>query len=159
MTGRVHRINVSDGGVPKARVAGAAVRIGGLEGDRQGDLRSHGGPERAVSLLGLEVIERLAGEGHPIVPGSTGENLTIAGLDWSLVAPGVRLVLECGVVLEVSSYCSPCTKIAASFRDGDSGRISQKRHAGESRVYARVVMEGLVREGEGLEVVAAGAAP
>ena len=139
MIGRVHRINVSDGGVPKTRVTEAPARAEGLGGDRQGDLRYHGGPERAVSLFGLEVIERLAGEGHPIVPGSTGENLTIAGLDWSLVTPGARLVLEGGVVLEITSYCSPCAKIAASFRDGDSGRISQKLHAGESRVYARVV--------------------
>lgn len=131
------------------------MRVEGLSGDRQGDLRYHGGPERAVSLLGLEVIERLVGEGHPIVPGSTGENLTVAGLDWSLVIPGARLVLEGGVVLQITSYCSPCSKIAASFRDGDRGRLSQKRHGGESRVYARVVTEGLAREGEGVELVGA----
>ncbi len=156
MTGQVHRINVSDGGVPKTRVAEARVLIGGLANDRQGDPRYHGGPERAVSLFSLEVIGRLAGDGHPIGPGTTGENLTIAGLSWSLVSPGARLVLERGVVLEITSYCSPCSKIAASFQDGDSGRICQKRHAGESRVYARVVREGLVREGEGVELVEAG---
>ena len=88
---------------------------------------------------------------------ATGENLTIAGLDWSLVSPGARLGFECGVVLEITSYCSPCSKIAGSFQDGDSGRISQKRHEGESRVYARVVREGLVREGEGVELFEAGA--
>lgn len=148
MTGQVHRVNVSNGGVPKTSVASASVTTGGLEGDRQDDLRYHGGATRAVSLFSLEVIERLRAEGHPIEPGSTGENLTLTGLDWTLVAPASRLTFEGGVVLEVLSFCTPCGTIRGSFSNADSRRISQKLHPGDSRVYAKVLVEGVVREGE-----------
>jgi MOSC domain-containing protein YiiM len=152
-SGRVHALNVSGGGVPKRPVPEAVVTATGLRGDVQADLRYHGGPQRAVSLYSLEVIDRLRAEGHPIVPGSAGENVTVAGLDWSLVVPGARLELEGGVVLEVASYCVPCGKIRPSFAGGAIHRINQEDHPGESRVYARVVAEGTVREGEGVRVV------
>lgn len=153
--GRVHRLNVSRGGVPKTPVAEARVTREGIAGDVQGDRRYHGGPERAVSLFSLDVIERLRGEGHPIVPGSAGENVTVAGLDWSRVAPGTRLLFAGGVVLEVVSYCVPCGKIRASFAGGAIERIRQEDHPGESRVYARVAEEGTLREGEPVRLEAA----
>jgi MOSC domain-containing protein YiiM len=81
MRGRVARLNVSDGGVPKLPVAEARLTPTGLVGDRQRFPLIHGGPDRALSLFSLEIIERLRAEGHPIEPGSTGENLTVAGLD------------------------------------------------------------------------------
>lgn len=150
--GRVHRLNVSRGGVPKTPVAEARVTKDGIAGDVQGDLRYHGGPERAVSLFSLDVIARLRDEAHPIVPGSSGENVTVEGLDWSRVVPGARLAFAGGVVLEVASYCVPCGKIGASFADGKVHRINQEDHPGESRVYARVVAEGVLREGEAVRL-------
>ena len=93
-SGRVVGLHVSDGGVPKHAVARAVVRPGGIEGDRQRDLRYHGGPERAVSLFSREVMDRLRAEGHPIAPGTTGENVLLAGLDWRHVQPGARLRFE-----------------------------------------------------------------
>ncbi len=150
--GRVHSLNVSGGGVPKRPLPEAYVTKDGLSGDVQGDLRYHGGPERAVSLFSLDVIGRLRAEGHPVLPGSAGENVTISGVDWSLVVPGARLEFEGGVVLEVSSYCVPCGKIRASFADGKVHRINQEDHPGESRVYARVVFEGTMREGEAVRL-------
>jgi MOSC domain-containing protein YiiM len=129
------------------------VTRGGLEGDRQEDLEHHGGPERAVCVFPMEVIERLRAEGHPIEPGWVGENLTVEGLDWERVAPGARLELERGVVLEVASYTVPCRTIAGAFAGGESTRISPTLHPGESRVYCRVVREGEVSEGERVRVV------
>jgi len=155
LTGRIVRINVSDGGVPKLETERARVTIGGVEGDRQHDLEHHGGPERAVSVFALEIIEGLCAEGHPIGPGTAGENLTVEGLAWDRVVPGTRLVLDGGVELEVASYAAPCKTIAGSFIGGDSKRISQKLHAGESRVYCRVVREGEVRAGERVILVGA----
>ncbi|MDE3050208.1 MAG: MOSC domain-containing protein, partial [Nitrospirota bacterium] len=87
----VHQINVSDGGVPKRPVREARVTERGLEGDRQRNLKVHGGPDRAVCLFSLELLERLQDEGHPIDAGSSGENLTLAGLEWELIRPGVVL--------------------------------------------------------------------
>ncbi|MDJ0522607.1 MAG: MOSC domain-containing protein [Planctomycetota bacterium] len=146
--GTIHRINVSDGGVPKLPVAEAEVGVEGLSTDRQAHPRFHGGPERAVCLLGLDAIERLQAEGHPIQPGTTGENVTVAGLDWSDVVPGVRLAFAEGVELEVLSYASPCAAIRASFEDGRFKRMLADQHPGESRVYARVLEPGTLRVGE-----------
>jgi MOSC domain-containing protein YiiM len=151
--GRVFQINLSDGGVPKLPVAEARVTANGIAGDRQKHTVFHGGPERAVSLFSLEVIERLRAEGHPVGPGSTGENVTVAGVDWRLLAPGSRLALGDEVVLEITSYAAPCGSIRASFAGGRFKRISQKVNPGESRLYARVLREGRVRAGDAARVL------
>jgi MOSC domain-containing protein YiiM len=153
MTGRVHQISVSGGGVPKLAVPEARISVNGLVGDRQKNTKHHGGPERAVCLFSLEVIERLRAEGHPIVPGAAGENLTIEGLDWALLSPGARVELGTGPRLEIASYTQPCRTIRAAFEDGGFKRIAQALHPGESRVYARVLREGVVRAGEPCRVV------
>ena len=145
--GFLHSINVSDGGVPKLPRPWAQVRVDGVEGDRQEDRRYHGGPDRAVSLFSLDLIEALQGEGHPIVPGSIGENLTLHGIEWTDVRPDARIEIG-DVLLEVTRAASPCHTIAASFHDGVFTRVSQKVHPGWSRFYARVLREGLVSTGD-----------
>jgi MOSC domain-containing protein YiiM len=139
------------GGVPKNRVEQALLKSEGVEGDKQRDKRFHGGPERAVCMFSYERIQELQAEGHPIDCGTTGENLTVAGLNWDEIIPGVRLQIN-DIALEIVSYTSPCYKIAASFTDGEFVRISQKVHPGWSRVYARVLQEGVVREGDEVEL-------
>jgi MOSC domain-containing protein YiiM len=146
--GRIVQINVSPGGVPKRPVEAAEVTASGVAGDAQRNLRYHGGSERAVCLFALETIRTLQAEGHPIEPGHIGENLTLEGIDWTAVTPGVRLLLGEDVLLEVTRYTSPCMNIRASFRGGGYARVSQKQHPGASRVYARVVRTGTVRRGD-----------
>src|SRR6185295_16147618 len=141
---RVHSINVSDGGVPKLPRETCAVRRGGLEGDRQRDLENHGGSDRAVSLYSMERIEALRAEGHPIAPGTIGENLTLAGLPWNEIRPGTRIAVG-EVELELASYAAPCQIIAGSFSDGRVVRVSEKVNPGWSRFYARVLKEGTLR--------------
>ena len=145
--GVLHSINVSNGGVPKIARDACVVRPTGLQGDRQGDLRYHGGPARAVSLFSLDLMRALQSEGHPIEPGSIGENLTVGGVAWTSLAPGS--IVEVGeVFLEITSYAHPCQKIAGAFLDRDVARVSQKVHPGWSRLYARVVKEGSIRVGD-----------
>jgi MOSC domain-containing protein YiiM len=148
MNGRIFQLNCSDGGVPKLAVREAFLTPTGLEGDRQRDLRFHGGPERALCLYTLERILELQSEGHPIFPGSIGENVTVVGLDWGLVEPGARLALGDEVLVEISDYAGPCKNIKASFRGGDFKRISQKLRPGHSRLYARVIQTGRLAVGQ-----------
>ncbi|MDC0717167.1 MOSC domain-containing protein [Nannocystis bainbridge] len=134
------------GGVPKFAVGLALVTVSGVAGDRQLDLRYHGGPDRAVCLFARERIDALIAEGHPIAPGTTGENLTIAGIDWARLGAGDRLVVGDDVLLEITGPAPPCSTIAGSFTRGEFKRISDKLHPGWSRLYARVLREGVVRE-------------
>lgn len=144
--GTVHSITVSDGGVPKVTRPSAMVTSHGVEGDRQDDLRYHGGPDRAVCLYSWDRIRQLQTEGHPIFEGSIGENLALEGLDWSAIVPGVRLQIG-DVLLEITDAATPCRNIAGSFQ-GPFSRVSQKSHPGWSRWYARVITEGRVTVGD-----------
>jgi MOSC domain-containing protein YiiM len=152
LTGSVASINLSPGGVPKRRVNDAKVSRSGLDKDAQDDTIHHGGPERAVCLYSLERIRSLQSEGHPIEPGTAGENVTVEGIDWDLVVPGTRVRVGDEVLLEIASFTNPCKTIKASFIDGKFIRIAQKLHPGWSRVYARVLSEGSIRSGDPVEV-------
>ena len=152
--GRLHQLNVSDGGVPKLPVEAARITIYGVEGDRQASETVHGGPHRAVSILGIEAIRRVAAEGHPIGPGTTGENLTTEGFDVSTLPVGTRLVIGDEVVLEISQPTNPCRTIRHSFADLRFGRLAMTAHPADSRMYARVLREGTVRMGDPIRIEA-----
>lgn len=152
MAGRVHQINVSPGGVPKLPVPRAKLTAGGVEGDSQANRELHGGPDKAVCLYSLEVIEALRAEGHSIFAGAAGENLTLEGIDWDRVVPGVHLRIG-PVLLEVTAPTNPCQKNARWFVDGHFGRMHQGRHPGWSRMYARVLEEGSVTAGDPAEIL------
>ena len=157
-SGRIAQLSVSPGGVPKRPVPEARVTALGLEGDAHRDMEHHGGPERAVCLFSLQRIEALRAEGHPIAPGAIGENVTVEGLDWSRVGPGSRLHLGAEVVVEVTRFTTPCMNIARAFQGGNIGRVSEKRHPGDSRVYARVLQTGTIRAGDAVRLVPSPAA-
>lgn len=145
-TGTVARINVSGGGAPKHAVEAVAVDYAGIVGDSQASRQHHGRPWQALCLWSTEVIDAMTSDGHPIAPGSAGENLTLSGIDWSGIRPG--MVLQIGEVLcEISSYTMPCTKIAKWFTDGDYRRIDYRRGA-SSRVYATVLIPGRIATGD-----------
>lgn len=152
MQGRVFQLNASPGGVPKLAVREAEVTELGLAGDAHKFPDIHGGPERAVCLFSLERIVELQGEGHPIFPGAVGENVTISGIDWNQVVPGKQLSLGEEVIVEITSYTSPCNSIPDSFVEGEYQRISQKVHPGYSRVYARVLRPGRIAIGQPVEL-------
>jgi MOSC domain-containing protein YiiM len=157
VSARIAQISASLG-VPKRRVASATVTVLGLDGDGHRNTEHHGGVERAVCLYAIEQIEALRAEGHAVAPGALGENVTVAGLDWRTVGPGARLRLGDEVVLEVTRYTSPCVTIAPLFHGRDVSRVSHKRHPGWSRVYARVLVPGTIREGDPVFPILSGAA-
>ena len=100
-----------------------------------------------MCLYPLESIEALRREGHPIAPGTIGENVTISGIDWSLMVPDTRV--EVGEVeLQLVKFAAPCANIAGSFRDGDYSRVAQKANPGWSRICARVLKGGVIRVGD-----------
>jgi len=152
-TGRIVQVNISRGGVPKLPVERAVVEIEGVVGDGHNDRRHHGGPTRALCLYSLELITALQSEGHPIAPGTTGENVTIVGIDFSTLRSGDRLALGDEVVVEITAPAAPCKTIRGSFCDGNSNRISQKLHPGWSRLYTSIVATGVIQPGDTVRVL------
>jgi hypothetical protein len=141
-TGSVASVHRGSGGVPKPSVGSVDVGADGVIGDRQATRRHHGAPWQALCLWSVEVIDRLVAGGHPIGPGFAGENVTIGGLDWADVRPGV--VMRIGtVVCRMSSFAVPCKQNARWFSDGDFGRIHH-RHGAVSRIYATVLEPGRI---------------
>jgi MOSC domain-containing protein YiiM len=146
--GRVFQINVSNGGVPKLARQQAEVTRLGLVGDRQEETDVHGGADRAVCLYSLERILALQAEAHPIFPGAIGENLTLSGIVWEQVIPGIRLRLGETVILETTRFTTPCNNLIPFFIGGDYSRVAHKRYPGWSRLYARVLQPGSLRVGD-----------
>lgn len=155
MTGQIHQISVSSGGVPKLPVAQAEVGLRGLLEDDQADKLHHGHPEQALCVWSLEVIEALQAEGHPIAPGYAGENITVVGLDWNLVLPGSTLLIGESVVAPVTFDATPCAENAAWFLNRNFRRMSHDLHPGWSRVYTSVTAGGTIRVGDPVRVVSA----
>jgi MOSC domain-containing protein YiiM len=144
--GTVTHLNVSDGGVPKRHVDAVDIGFRGISGDRQGNRTFHGRPWQALCLWSTEIIESFAAEGHPIAPGRAGENITVRGIGWADMRPG--LLLRIGTVLaETSSWAIPCRHNAQWFADGDFRRMSHERGP-VSRIYATVLEPGRVAVGD-----------
>lgn len=144
--GAVSRLFVSDGGVPKSPVPSIEVDHGGVVGDRQANRVHHGRPWQALCLWSTEVIDGFRRQGHPLGPGLAGENITLTGIPWARVRPGVHLRIG-EVLAEVSAYAVPCKKNAAWFVDGHFD-VMHHRHGPVSRAYATVLEPGSVSLGD-----------
>ena len=149
MSAVVHSINIStQGGVPKLPIDKAEIKFEGVEGDfnkfRTEKKNSTG--TRAVTLFSLEQIEKLKSEGHAIDVGTTGENITVEGIDWPTLEVGARMMIG-EAVIELSEPTAPCSKIGKSFIDGAFSRIDHELELGWSRWSASVIEEGQVEIG------------
>ncbi len=150
---QIVQINTSRGGVPKRGVGRETVTFSGLSQDDQADKIHHGSPEQALCLYSLDLIMALQVEGHPIFAGSTGENLTIAGLDWRLMQPGEQFKIGHDIIIAITDYATPCTTIKESFKNGEFKRIGQHLNPGWSRLYAQVLQGGEVTVGDSIHLL------
>lgn len=141
-------------GIFKRKISGPArVASHGIEGDEHGDLRVHGGPEKAVHHYAAENYARLAlafpRSAPALVPGSLGENISAHHLSERNVHLGD--VFRVGSsVLQVSQPRSPCWKINHRF---DAERMSM--YVAQERVtgwYYRVIEPGFIQAGERMEL-------
>ena len=139
-------------GIIKNPVAGRVrVRTLNLDGDRQADLKVHGGVDKAVYVYPSEHYEFWEHElGEKLPWAAFGENLTVAGLLETTVSIGDQLAMGTAV-LGVSQPRQPCYKLAAKFQREDIvQRFLDSRRTG---FYARVLQEGEVQAGDPITVV------
>ncbi len=132
----------------KQPVAGRVmVRRLNIDGDAQGNLRTHGGPDMAVYAFGQENYAHWARDlgRDDLVPGVFGENLTVTGMREDDVAIGDVFRIG-GARLQVTEPRTPCHKLAMKFADDDLPR----RFAAEGHVgfYFRVLGEGEIGAGD-----------
>ena len=133
-------------GIFKAPVAGPVrVRRLNLDGDGQGDLNVHGGPDKAVYVYPSEHYvfwEPMLG---PLNWGAFGENLTVKALTEESVSVGDQFRIGTAV-FAVSQPRLPCFKLGAKFqRDDIIKRFLDSRRTG---LYLRVLEEGVLQAGD-----------
>ncbi len=135
--------------IAKTAFAGP-VAIGelGLEGDEQGDLRVHGGPDKAVHHYAYDHYDywrAQVGERAALAaPGGFGENLSSSGLTEAGVCLGDRYRFGTAV-LEVSQGRQPCWKLNDRFGVADMARRVQA--TGRTGWYYRVLESGVAAAG------------
>lgn len=132
-----------------------AVTELGLAGDEQGDLRVHGGKDKAIHHYPREHYARWRAElgEHPLLqaPGAFGENFSSHGLTEAEVCLGDRFRAGTAL-LEVSQGRQPCWKLNDRFAVKDmSLRVQQ---SGRTGWYYRVLEEGVVAAGAVFELIA-----
>jgi MOSC domain-containing protein YiiM len=134
-------------GIFKESVPGP-LRVTGhnLEGDRQADLKVHGGEFKAIYAYSAEHYAWWNRELGRVLPfGTFGENLTLEGFDEEDACVGDRLRIG-SVVLEAVQPRFPCFKLGIKF--GDMGVVEQFMDSGRFGVYFRVAEEGAVAAGD-----------
>jgi len=144
--GVVTQVSSSKGGVPKLPMDVAEVDFGGVVGDGHNFRNHHGRPWQALCIYADEVIDLLRAEGHPISRGSVGENITVAGLPWADIRPGVELRIG-SVLALVQAYAEPCATNAKWFLNGEFRRMDKSRGP-VSRVYGTVLEPGRIAPGD-----------
>lgn len=124
----------------------------GVVGDLIGDVAHHGGADKAVYAFTREELDWWEGElGRGLSDGMFGENLTTEGLDLAALIINQRLRVGDEVVLEVSVPRTPCATFQRHL--GERAWVRRFTERGRCGAYLRVVVPGVVRPGDTVEVL------
>lgn len=160
--GSVQRLSVKprtpgQRGLPKQAVPRLRITPAGAEGDynHYRSTKVHGDPDLAILVLTREVIDTLRAEGWPVEPGDLGENLTLDGVQETVLKPGCRLRIG-EVLLEVSQPCDPCTEVYVLPYVGKAkGPAFVRTLTGRRGWFTRVLESGEIVPGATVEVTPA----
>ncbi len=126
-----------------------------LDGDGQGDLRGHGGEQRAIMVYQLDSYRYWAkylGRSD-LVAGNFGENLTVEGLADNEVCIGDRFRIGDAVV-EVSQPRDTCYRVGIRLNRPDIAALLVAHH--RPGFYFRVIQEGDIGAGDRVEKISDG---
>ena len=124
-----------------------SLRKANIEGDKQADLNSHGGFDKAVYAFPSEhyaFYHEHLGRG-PHEYGYFGENLTTEGMVESTVHIGDRFQIGAAII-EVSQPRAPCFKLG--MKVGTDRVVRLMLDSGKTGFYLRVIKEGLIEASE-----------
>lgn len=162
MQGTIVQINVSLGGLPKRATAEGFITPLGIAGDLHAHPAIHGGPDKAVLIIGSEVVDELAARGYPVFYGALGENLTTRGISVRDLRVGDQLRAG-SALLEITEPRGPCSALIVYgesikqeiYDTRVKARDAKSPRWGLSGFYARVLQPGLVRPNDLISLVAA----
>jgi len=134
----------------KTPVPEAMLHLTNFDGDRQADLKNHGGPDKAVCVYSFDHYPHWEEWfGDQLSPGALSENLTISGLSENEVCIGDVFILG-EAVAQITQPRQPCSKLAGKRGRKDLAKAIHEN--GYSGFYLRVLKEGLVRAGDSFEL-------
>ena len=90
-------------------------------------------------------------QGHPIHPGTTGENLLVDGLPAGSLEPGNRSPI--GAMMRITTDAPPCKTIQSLVSTTNSKRSATKLTKGVTRWYAEVLEEATVNLGDPVSII------
>ncbi len=116
----------------------------GVVGDAHADCTTH----RQVSLLAIESIDKMRRKGFDFLqPGDFAENITIEGIDLSLLPIGTRLNAGKDVILEMTQIGKEC-HAACAIRQQVGDCIMPREG-----IFARVIHGGRVKAGDTIKII------
>lgn len=117
----------------------------GMQGDEQGDLKNHGGKDKAVLMI-PEQNYTLFAVNQPF--GFIGETLTFSGADETNICLGDRFKIG-DILLEVSQPRSPCWKLNEITQRPNF--LQTYAESGRVGIYCRVLKPGSLKTGDTIE--------
>jgi MOSC domain-containing protein YiiM len=140
-------------GIFKEPVEGRVMlRTLNLDGDKQADLKVHGGPDKAVYAYPIEHYDywRRMLTNTEMSNGMFGENLTVDGLKESEVSIGDVFQIGSSKVIATQPRM-PCYKLGVKF--GRMDILKMFLASGRSGIYFKVLEEGEVGAGDTIEQI------
>jgi MOSC domain-containing protein YiiM len=142
--GQVMAINISEKrGIKKHNIDKAYVKADwGIAAD------AHSGEwHRQVSLLSLSSVEKMRAMGADVHYGDFAENLTVDGIDVSVLPLGTRLKIG-EVEVEVTQIGKECHNKACAIKKQVGTCVMPVEG-----IFARVLSSGWVKTGDSVEVI------
>ena len=129
------------------------IKKTGIDGDKQADLKAHGGKNKAVyaySYKHYEYWESLLKKDFSNNYGLVGENLTIDDLDEKKYFIGDEIQIS-NAILKVTQPRIPCYKLGIKMNNKEFVKLFiDYSHLG---MYLKVIKSGVIKKGDNIELI------
>jgi MOSC domain-containing protein YiiM len=125
----------------------------GLDGDKQADLKSHGGPNKALYLYSYQyykywgdILKKDFSNNY----GLMGENITVDDLDEEKYFIGDEIGIS-NIVIKITQPRIPCYKLGIKMNDKNF--VREFISYGHLGLYAKVLKTGEIKNGDTLKLL------
>lgn len=141
---------INTGAAKTPRDGRVPVSVQGLDGDEQGNLKVHGGPNKAICCYPYEFLDQWRADGIELPEGALFENLTLEGLTDQHVHLGDIYQLD-DLRVQVTQPRRPCATVSARWSMKELPRLMQTTN--RTGFYFRVLEPGTVAQGDTLRLI------